>query len=101
MLDSMSEKMRGVEEADSFCWDPHKILVVPQQCSFFVTKHRGILKECNSLDAGYLFLKDRKDYDSESLDTGDKSLQCSRHIDILKFWLYFKANGIEKIAKGV
>jgi glutamate/tyrosine decarboxylase-like PLP-dependent enzyme len=29
MLDSMKEKMIGMERADSFAWDPHKILVVP------------------------------------------------------------------------
>ena len=49
----------------------------------------------------YLFIKDRKDYSSEQLDTGDKSFQCGRHIDILKLWLYFKGNGLEKIQAGL
>lgn len=39
--------------------------------------------------AGYLFQQD-KQYDV-SYDTGDKAIQCGRHVDIFKFWLMWKA----------
>lgn len=39
--------------------------------------------------AGYLFQQD-KQYDI-SYDTGDKAIQCGRHVDIFKFWLMWKA----------
>lgn len=39
--------------------------------------------------AGYLFQPD-KQYDV-SFDTGDKAIQCGRHVDIFKFWLMWKA----------
>jgi hypothetical protein len=39
--------------------------------------------------AGYLFQPD-KQYDV-SYDTGDKAIQCGRHVDIFKFWLMWKA----------
>ena len=39
--------------------------------------------------ATYLFQQD-KHYDS-SYDTGDKTIQCGRHVDIFKVWLMFKA----------
>ncbi|CAB1317193.1 unnamed protein product [Coregonus sp. 'balchen'] len=29
----------------------------------------------------------------ESYDTGDKAIQCGRHVDIFKFWLMWKAKG--------
>ena len=39
--------------------------------------------------AGYLFQPD-KQYDV-NYDTGDKAIQCGRHVDIFKFWLMWKA----------
>lgn len=44
--------------------------------------------------AGYLFQPD-KQYDV-SYDTGDKAIQCGRHVDIFKFWLMWKA----KVRRG-
>lgn len=41
------------------------------------------------MGAEYLFQKD-KHYDV-SYDTGDKSIQCGRHVDVFKFWLMWKA----------
>lgn len=51
---------------------------------------QGLLKECNGLGADYLFQQD-KPFDV-SYDTGDKSLQCGRHVDAFKLWLMWKAN---------
>lgn len=45
--------------------------------------------------AGYLFQQD-KQYDV-SYDTGDKAIQCGRHVDIFKFWLMWKAKVNNKI----
>lgn len=41
------------------------------------------------MGADYLFQPD-KHYDV-SYDTGDKSLQCGRHVDAFKLWLMWKA----------
>lgn len=47
--------------------------------------------------AGYLFQQD-KQYDV-AYDTGDKAIQCGRHVDIFKFWLMWKAKvGILTVA---
>uniref|UniRef100_A0A8B9LWA4 Glutamate decarboxylase 1 n=1 Tax=Astyanax mexicanus TaxID=7994 RepID=A0A8B9LWA4_ASTMX len=51
----------------------------------------GLLQGCNSMCAGYLFQPD-KQYDV-TYDTGDKAIQCGRHVDIFKFWLMWKAKG--------
>ncbi|XP_062520283.1 glutamate decarboxylase 1-like [Corticium candelabrum] len=84
--------MNGSERADSITWNPHKLMGVPLQCSAFITKHTGLLKECNSTHATYLFQQDKKQYDV-SYDTGDKAIQCGRHNDVLKLWLTWKAQG--------
>ena len=81
--------MAGVERADSVTWNPHKLLGVPQQCSVILCRHQGLLKDVHRAEATYLFQKD-KFYDI-SYDTGDKTFQCGRKVDVLKFWLMWKA----------
>jgi hypothetical protein len=58
------------------------------------------MPKCNSANADYLFHKERASYDG-SLDVGDKTLQCGRVIDIVKFWTYLKGNGWKVIAEQV
>lgn len=59
----------------------------------FLIKQKGLLHECNSSAAQYLFQQD-KFYDV-SFDTGDKSVQCGRKVDVFKFWLVLKARGLD------
>jgi len=40
----LKHKTEGVAWADSLTWDPHKHLPIGQQCTVFVTKHKGLLK---------------------------------------------------------
>ena len=47
------------------------------------------MQNCNQMHAVYLFQQD-KHYDL-SYDTGDKALQCGRHVDIFKLWLMWRA----------
>uniref|UniRef100_A0A6I8PC86 Glutamate decarboxylase 1 n=1 Tax=Ornithorhynchus anatinus TaxID=9258 RepID=A0A6I8PC86_ORNAN len=51
----------------------------------------GLLKACNQMCASYLFQPD-KQYDT-AYDTGDKAVQCGRHVDVFKLWLMWKAKG--------
>ncbi len=53
----------------------------------------------NQMLAGYLFQQD-KHYET-SLDTGDKTIQCGRHVDIFKLWLGWKARGNQGYAEHV
>ena len=98
----------GVARADSLTWNPHKLMGVLLQCSTLHLKEKvtwrvcivmaptgftfqGILADCNTMKARYLFQQD-KHYDV-SYDTGDKVIQCGRHNDIFKFWLAWRAKG--------
>uniref|UniRef100_A0A8C5DJX5 Glutamate decarboxylase 1 n=1 Tax=Gouania willdenowi TaxID=441366 RepID=A0A8C5DJX5_GOUWI len=80
-----------IKLANSVTWNPHKMMGVPLQCSAILVRERGLLQGCNSMCAGYLFQPD-KQYDV-TYDTGDKAIQCGRHVDIFKFWLMWKAKG--------
>lgn len=70
--------LSGIERSDSISWNPHKTLGAPLQCAMFLVKKKGLLQECNSASANYLFQQD-KFYDV-SYDTGDKSVQCGRKV---------------------
>ncbi|KAG9340093.1 hypothetical protein JZ751_022015, partial [Albula glossodonta] len=76
-------------KANSVTWNPHKMMSVPLQCSALLVREEGLMQSCNQMHACYLFQQD-KHYDL-SYDTGDKALQCGRHVDIFKLWLMWKA----------
>mmetsp|Transcript_21615 Transcript_21615/g.34994 ORF Transcript_21615/g.34994 Transcript_21615/m.34994 type:complete len:995 (+) Transcript_21615:136-3120(+) len=82
--------LKGFEKADSFCWNPHKMLGLPLQCSIFVTKQPGALAKANAAQADYLFQPDKN---NAGADLGDRSIQCGRKADSLKIWLAWKHRG--------
>jgi len=84
-------RFAGVERANSLTWNPHKLMGTLLQCSTFHLREKGILADCNTMAARYLFQQD-KHYDV-SYDTGDKVIQCGRHNDIFKFWLQWRSKG--------
>ncbi|MGH0149116.1 UNVERIFIED_CONTAM: hypothetical protein FKN15_051107, partial [Acipenser sinensis] len=88
-----SVKLSGIERASSVTWNPHKLMGAPLQCSAILVREKGLLQLCNQLCADYLFQPD-KHYDV-SYDTGDKAIQCGRHVDVFKFWLMWKSKGAE------
>ncbi|KAF4751186.1 Glutamate decarboxylase 2 [Perkinsus olseni] len=91
--------LSGVDKADSFCWNPHKMVGAPLQCSIFThNKGHGLLQACNGTCATYLFQKD-KNY--ASYDKGDWTIQCGRKPDAFKTWLAWKRLGDDGIRRRV
>lgn len=107
--------------ANSVTWNPHKMMSVPLQCSALLVREevsspphphgvtqpgvcvvsppdsvcpQGLMQNCNQMHACYLFQQD-KHYDL-SYDTGDKALQCGRHVDIFKLWLMWRAKVVRE-----
>ncbi|CAF0984058.1 unnamed protein product [Brachionus calyciflorus] len=89
--------MKGIDRADSVTWNPHKLMGALLQASVFLVKKKGILLNCNEMNATYLFQQD-KHYDV-CYDTGDKTIQCGRHVDVFKVWLMWRAKGDEGFEK--
>jgi len=92
--------MDGIERCDSLAWNPHKLMGIPLQCSAFLTspEHTGLLQVAHSANAKYLFQPDKL---NASLDTGDKSVQCGRKVDVLKLWAAWASMGDAGYAKHI
>ena len=71
----------GIELADSFSWNPHKMMGVPLQCSVLLVSRRGALSASLDETADYLFQAHGDD-----LNPGHRSIQCGRRNDALKLW---------------
>eukprot|EP00620_Florenciella_sp_RCC1587_P022244 CAMPEP_0182570878 /NCGR_PEP_ID=MMETSP1324-20130603/11057_1 /TAXON_ID=236786 /ORGANISM="Florenciella sp., Strain RCC1587" /LENGTH=593 /DNA_ID=CAMNT_0024785317 /DNA_START=79 /DNA_END=1860 /DNA_ORIENTATION=+ len=82
--------MAGAERANSYSWNPHKMMGATLQTCAFVTRHAGMLLNANGTNAAYLFQPDKEYRD---LDYGDKTIQCGRKVDHLKLWLMWKYHG--------
>jgi len=82
--------MDGIELADSFCWDAHKMMGIPLICSAFIVKDAEILRAVcsNGNTAHYLYHDTGAD-----VDLGRYSLQCGRRNDALKLWLAWREIG--------
>ncbi|KAG2736443.1 hypothetical protein G9P44_000533 [Scheffersomyces stipitis] len=89
------KKLAGVERADSITVNPHKMLGVPNTCSFLLVPHVSHFQESMSLKAPYLF-HGREEEEDENYDLADGTMGCGRRADSFKFymaWLYFGFEG--------
>ena len=90
--------LKGLEQADSFIWNAHKLMGLPLICSVFLVRKKGRLFMANSVSgADYIF----HDEAYGSTDLGPISLQCGRRVDALKLWLSWKFYGEKGYAERV
>ena len=87
--------LRGVERSDSFVWNLHKMMGMTQQCTALLVREPEQLAECFASKADYLFQPDKL---HAEYDSGDRTFQCARRIDVLKLWLAWKHHGDEGFA---
>lgn len=94
--DSLKAKyLKGLEEADSFTMDFHKMPGTSLICNVLLfNKRPGVMDfVCNVGDKSYLH---RKEGEGEDYNLGAYSLQCGRRVDSLKWfldWKFYKKEG--------
>lgn len=91
------ELMKGIEKADSFAWNPHKLMNIPLICSALLVKERGTFeKNLTDINTDYLY------HDIETIeDLGKKSIQCGRKVDAVKLWFAWKYYGLDGYAERI
>ncbi len=80
--------VNGLDLADSFNFNAHKMIGTPLTCSVLVTQDKKYLYESLSTEADYLYQTDEDDF-----NLGKTSLQCGRKNNALKFWTLWKSVG--------
>ncbi|MCK5904645.1 MAG: aminotransferase class V-fold PLP-dependent enzyme [Gammaproteobacteria bacterium] len=88
--------LAGVDQADSFSFNAHKMLGVPLSCSMIFARDKQHLYQSFSNDADYLYQGHSDDY-----NLGKISIQCGRRNDALKFWTLWKSVGTKGLAEIV
>ena len=88
--------LAGSELADSFSWDAHKMMGVPVPCSVILMRNSGVLYDaCTTTDVTIASSYVYHNIGGESFDLGEKSLQGTRKVDVLKLWFAWKYYGDE------
>jgi L-2,4-diaminobutyrate decarboxylase len=74
----------GLERADSFTWDAHKMLFVPALCAFLFYKNKRHSFEAFRQNAPYLF--DPSAPDLAEFDSGLRTVECTKRAAAFGFW---------------
>lgn len=88
-----SRFLDGLEKADSFTFDFHKMPGTALICNvLLMNNHPGALAQsCSIGDTSYIFRDEPADDDN--VDLGSFSLQCGRRVDSLKWFLDWRFHG--------
>ena len=93
---SLHHLVLGIERADSFSWDPHKMMWMPLSLGIVLVRDGAWLRRAFSADAPYLFHAERA---GENI--GEVTIQCSKRADAVKLWLTLRLLGEEPFAEAL
>ncbi len=89
---------KGIEQVDSFTWNPHKLMNVPLVTSVILLNEKNILRSnLTKLSTDYIFHEN----EDENCDLGEISIQCGRKVDALKLWTAWKFYGDDGYEKRI
>jgi L-2,4-diaminobutyrate decarboxylase len=88
--------VRGLERADSFSWDPHKMLFMPLSLGTILVREGIWLRRAFEADAPYLF-----NSSGASENLGEMTIQCSKRADAIKLWLLLQSRGIAPLVEAL
>jgi len=85
--------LRGVERADSICFNPHKWLLTNFDCDCFWTRDRDSVTGAMSITPEYL--RNQASDAGEVIDYRDWQVPLGRRFRALKLWLVMRWYGLE------
>ncbi|MBW7869049.1 MAG: aminotransferase class V-fold PLP-dependent enzyme [Brumimicrobium sp.] len=91
LADSVKDKFKGIERADSMICDPHKSLFLPYGSGCVLIKNKEAVFTSHKVSAHYM-----QDTVEEELpiDPSDVSPELTKHFRALRMWLPLKTYGI-------
>ena len=85
-------KLKGLEQADSFIMDAHKMLFVPTACTLLFYKNRERANKAFNQVASYVFEKDI-DTSADNFDSANKNFECTKRPAIVNLWAMWALYG--------
>ena len=96
LSERLAPLVRGLERADSFSWDPHKMLFMPLSLGTILVRDGIWLRRAFAADAPYLF-----NAAGPSQNIGEMTIQCSKRADAIKLWLLLRSRGVKPFAEAM
>jgi len=90
---SLKHLVEGLDRADSFSWDPHKMMWMPLSLGAVLVRDGVWLRRAFAADAPYLF--------HGTGNIGEITIQCSKRADAIKLWLTLQIAGTEPIVRAL
>jgi len=100
LSEPLSHLVRGLERADSFSWDPHKMLFMPLSLGTIFVRDGVWLRRAFEADAPYLF-HTSAGAARASENIGEMTIQCSKRADAIKLWLMLKSRGTAPLVEAM
>ncbi len=88
--------LHGSEMADSFAWNPHKMMNVPVVGSAAIFRNPDLLTSSFYESVDYIFQTE-----DDEFNPGTRSLQCGRRNDAFKIWATWKYHGDEGLERKI
>ncbi|MCA9686759.1 MAG: aminotransferase class V-fold PLP-dependent enzyme, partial [Myxococcales bacterium] len=89
LCDEGRKRLRGIEQADSLCFDPHKAMFLPYGTGCLLVREGGRLAAAHMSEASYL-----RDFDfSDATSPADLGPELSRPFRGLRLWLPLMLHG--------
>ncbi|MBE9052731.1 aminotransferase class V-fold PLP-dependent enzyme [Nostocales cyanobacterium LEGE 11386] len=84
-----SYRLRGIEQADSVVWDPHKMMLMPLSASVLLVKNEQYLENA------FASSEENKGNKREKWNQYTRSFMASRRADALKVWVALQRYGTD------
>lgn len=97
--DTMRHKLKGIEKADSFILDAHKMMFVPAMCTLLFYKNKEKSYGAFRQEASYVFEKKPDIY--TEFDSAEKNFECTKRPLIMNLWVLWAIYGKELFASKI
>jgi len=99
LSDQLRPRLAGLEKADSFIIDAHKMLFVPSPCTLLFYKDVSNSKKAFRQEASYVFEDEPDIY--TLFDGAEKNFECTKRPAIMNLWVTWALYGPELLARKI
>jgi L-2,4-diaminobutyrate decarboxylase len=97
--DKLRHKLSGIEQADSFVLDAHKMLFMPAMCTLLFYKDKRKSEGAFTQIASYVFEKEPDIY--SEMDSASRNFECTKRPLIMNLWVCWMIYGKSLFAEKI